>query len=95
MEEVLGQSKYAKWAIKKIFRKQQTKEKKQTLTPKHSAKKCHIVIPCTQGICESIKNISEKHGVAVYLKGGQALKNILVSPKDKDTMANKSTVIYS
>ena len=48
-----------------------------------------------QGICESIKNIGKKHGVAVYFKAKQTLKNILVSPKDKDEMANKSSIIYS
>ena len=44
LEQVLGQCKYPKWAIKKIFRKLQSKEKKQTPTSKHSAKKCHIEI---------------------------------------------------
>ena len=29
------------------------------------------------------------------MKGGQTFKNILMSPKDKDTMANKNSVIYS
>ena len=53
--------------------------------------KCHIVIPYAQGICESIKNICEKHGVAVHFNGGQTLKNILVSPKDKDVMASKNS----
>ena len=57
--------------------------------------KCHLGFPYAQGICESIKNICEKHGVAVHFKGGQTLKNILVSPKDKDTMAKKNSVIYS
>ena len=32
------------------------------------------------------KSICGKHGVIVHFKGGQTLKNILVSPKDKDTM---------
>ena len=87
------------WAIKKIFQQQQEKKrrdnKKHTPTSKHPAKKCHIVIPYVQGICESIKNICGKHGVAAHFKGGQTLKNILVPPKDKDSMANKNSVIYS
>ena len=37
----------------------------------------------------------KKHGVAVHFKGGQTLKNILVSPKDKDDMAKKNSIIYS
>ena len=31
----------------------------------------------------------------MHFKGGQTVKNILVSPKDKDTIANKNSVIYS
>ena len=57
--------------------------------------KCHIVIPYTPGIGESLKNICKKHGVDVHFKGGQTLKNILVSPKDKDTTTSKNSVIYS
>ena len=53
------------------------------------------MIPYAQGIWEGIKDICEKHGVAVHFKGGQTLKNILVSPKDKDIMAKKNSVIYS
>ena len=47
-----------------------------------------------QGICESFKSICGKHGVTGHFKGGQTLKNILVSPKDKDSMAKKNSVIY-
>ena len=57
LEEVLGQCKYPKWAIKKVFQQQQGKKKKQTPTSKQSAKRCHIVIPYVQAICESIKNL--------------------------------------
>ena len=93
LEHVLGQCKYPKWAIKKIFRKHQNKEKKQMPKTKHPAK-CHIVIPYTQGMGESLKNIFKKHGVDVHFKGGQTLKNILVSPKDKDRITSKNSVIY-
>ena len=53
------------------------------------------MIPYTQGICESIKNICEKNGVSVHFNGGKTLKNILVSLKDEDIMAKKNSVIYS
>ena len=52
------------------------------------------MVPYSQGIGESLKNICKKHGVDVHFKGGQTLKNILVSPKDKDNITNKSSVIY-
>ena len=97
LEEVLGQCKYPKWAIRKIFKEQHRKEKKYTprRTTNKPINRSHIVIPYVPGICESIKNIGKKHGVAVYSKGGRTLKNILVSPKDKDEMVNKNSVIYS
>ena len=92
LEQVLDQCKYPKWAINKIFKKQQNKERKQTPTTKHPVK-CHIVIPYTKEIGESLKNICKKHGVDVHFKGGQTLKNILVSPKDKDKITNQNSVI--
>ena len=93
LEHVLGQCKYPKWAIKKIFRKHHNK-KKQTPKTRHPAK-CHIVIPYTQGIGESLKNICKKHGVDVHFKGGKTLKNILVSPRDKDRITSKNSMTYS
>ena len=97
LEEVFGLCKYPKWAIKNIFQQQQEKKrsekKKQAPTSKYPARKCHILIPYVQGICESLKNMCGKHGVTVYFKGQQTLKNILMSPKDKDSMVNKNSDI--
>ena len=35
-----------------------------------------------------------KHGVTVHFSGEQSLKNVLVLPKDKDTVIKKNSVIY-
>ena len=35
-----------------------------------------------------------KYGVQVHFKGGQAIKGLLMGPKDKDPITNKSGVIY-
>ena len=72
-EQVLGLCKYPKWAIKKISKKHQNKEKKKTPRTKFPVK-CHIVVPYTQGIGESLKKICKKHGVDIHFKGGQTLK---------------------
>ena len=53
------------------------------------------MVPYSQGIGDSVKNICKNHGVGVHFKGGQTLKNILVSPRDKDNITCKSSVIYS
>ena len=74
----------------------QKKTKKKTQIPKSkpTEKKCHIVIPYAQGICESYKTICCKYGVHIHFKGGQTPKNLLVSPKDKDTITKKNSIIY-
>ena len=94
LEQVLGLCKYPKWATRKMFNKHQNKQKKQTSKTKHPAK-CHIVVPYTEGIGESLKKICKKHGVDMHFKGGRTLKNILVSPKDQDKITSKNSVIYS
>ena len=54
--------------------------------------KGHIVIPYTQGLCESIKKICGRYGIQTHFKGGSTIKNLLVSLKVKDPMVNKSGV---
>ena len=56
--------------------------------------KGHIVIPYTQGLCESIKKISDRYGIQTYFKGSNTIRNLLVSPKDKVSMVIKSGAIY-
>ena len=56
--------------------------------------KGHIVKPYTQGLCESIKKICGRYGIHTYFKGSNTIRNLLVSPNDKDPMASKSGAIY-
>ena len=49
----------------------------------------HIVIPYFQGISESMKKICSEYGVQVYFKGGNTIKNLLMAPKDQDTIQKK------
>ena len=56
--------------------------------------KGHIVIPYTQGLCESIKKICGRYGIQTHFKGGRTIKSLLVSPKDKDPLVNQSGAIY-
>ena len=43
---------------------------------------------------ESCKNICRKHGVEMYFKGGNTIKDLLVHPKDRDTILQKSGMVY-
>ena len=56
--------------------------------------KPRIVVPYHQGLSESYKNICKQYGIDVHLKGGQTIKDHLMSPKDKDPINKKSGVIY-
>ena len=51
--------------------------------------KGHIVIPYTQGLCESIKKICGRYGIQTHFKGGCAIKNLLVSPRTKTPWSPK------
>ena len=53
-----------------------------------------MVIPYYRGLSESLKKICSRHGVQVYFKGGNTIKNLLMAPKDKDPIMKKSGVIY-
>ena len=56
--------------------------------------KGHIVILYTWGLCKSIKKICSKYGIQTHFKGNSTIKNLLVSPKDKEPMESKSGAIY-
>ena len=60
----------------------------------NNIEKLHMVIPSYKGISENIKKTCSEHGVQVYFKGGNTIKNLLLAPKDKDTIQKKSGVIY-
>ena len=49
----------------------------------------HIVIIYYEGISESMKKTCSEYGVEVYFKGGNTIKNLLMAPKDQDTIQKK------
>ena len=106
IRKALTKCKYLKWAPDKVEKRlnKSTSEAidevnnqgttvAQTVTNKVKTKH-HIVIPYTQGLCKSIKKICGRYGIQTHFKGGSTIKNLLVSPKDKDPMVNQSGAIY-
>ena len=51
--------------------------------------KGHIVIPYTQGLCESIKKTYGGYGIQTHFKDGSTIKNLLVSPRTKTLWSTK------
>ena len=94
----LKRCKYPTWAIKRARMKSQNPNRngtRRTQTGQNSNKpNLHMVVPYHQGLSERIKKTCNKFGVQVYFKGGQTIKSLLMAPKDKDPITNKSGVIY-
>ena len=53
-----------------------------------------MVVPYPKGFSESFKNICNKAGVKVHFKGGNTIKDLLMAPKDKNSITNEEGVIY-
>ena len=102
LRNVLTKCKYPKWALDKVKERLNRSSRQvadggtnNAQAANHEVRnKGHIVIPYTQGLCESIKKICGKYGIQTHFKGGRTIKNLLVSPKDKDPMVNQSGAIY-
>ena len=104
--KALIQCKYPKWALNRVQKRLNKPYKEVTdgpnnqgtagakLTTYEVETKGHIVIPYTQGLCESIKKICGRYGIQTYFKGSNTTQNLLVSPKDKEPMVSKSGAIY-
>ena len=106
LRKALTHCKYPKWAIDRVERRlsQPTNEGSNDAntqgttgtkpTTNEVKTKGHIVIPYTQGLCKSIKKICSKYGIQTHFKVNSTIKNLLVSPRDKDSMENKGGAIY-
>ena len=106
LRKAFTKCKYPKWALDKLEKHSTGPPVRSlmgliskapqlpNLSPMKLKNKDHIVIPYTQGLCESIKNICGRYGIQTNFKGGRTIKNLLVSPKDKDPMVNQIGAIY-
>ena len=101
LHQSLSRFNYPDWAINRVkLRTTSTQTKKKSNNNNQAGSsssigpKPHIVVPYHQGLSESYKNICKQYGIDVHLKGGQTIKDHLMSPKDKDPINKKSGVIY-
>ena len=96
----LKKCKYPDWAINRVKWKSQSsalRRNRGSSNPEpnqNRTQKPYIVVPYHQGLSESYKRICRSYGIDVHLKGGHTIKDLLMAPKDKDTILKKSGVIY-
>ena len=99
LNKALRRCKYLAWALNRANIKQMKHSRTNQVSDnkKNNAdninNKPYIALPYIKGMSESYKNICRKHGIEMYFKGGSTTKDLLVHPKDKDTMLQKSGVI--
>ena len=88
LRKALTKCKYPKWALDKV-EKRLNKSTRQAAdggttgaqpATNEVKNKGHIVIPYTQGLCESIKKMCGRYGIQTHFKGGRTIKSLLVSP---------------
>ena len=106
LRKALTQCKYPKWALDKVEKRLNRSSSEAidgvnnqgtngtSAATKEVKGKGHKVIPYTQGLCESIKKICGRYGIQTHFIDGSTIKNLLVSPKDKDPMVSQSDAIY-
>ena len=99
--QALQKCKYPIWAINRAriksqnpVRRTNSSSNNQNGQKKTINKNIYMVVPYQQGLSERFKNTCQKYGVQVHFKGGQTIKDLLMAPKDKDPITNKSGVIY-
>ena len=96
LKQALTIRKYTAWALNKgkiKIKATAIKNSRGTKNSGNSIQKSHMVIPYYKGISDSIRKTCSKHGVQVYFKGGNTIKNLLVAQKTK-IPSRKSGVIY-
>ena len=101
LRKALTQCKYPKWAVDKVEKRLNRPSSEATdgvnnqganSTPaatREVKSKGHIIIPFTQGLCESIKKICGRYGIQTHFKGSSTIKNLLVSPRTKTQWSPK------
>ena len=89
-QQLLHQYKFPSWALTRL---KITSNHKYNTTQTSNNKNTHMVVPYTKVLSDSFKNTSSKMRISVYFKGLNTIKDLVVT-MDKDTITQKSGVIY-
>ena len=81
-----------KTRVPRPYRNQAKKQKDSNI--KSNIRKTHITVTYSRSLSESFRNTCKKDGIQVYFRGGKTIKNLLVAPKDREHITQKSGIIY-
>ena len=91
---------YTSWTFNRMRTEKNTQKKPsdkyniENPTEQPKRKKAYMVVPYTKDIYESKKNICNKHVIQMNFNGSSTIKNFMVASKDRDTITQKSGVVY-
>ena len=101
IKQALIVCKYPRWALnraqKKTMAHKQSRNKNKGLRGNNNHPKRRTYHNCAtyiKGLGESVKNTCKKYGIQVFFKGGKTIKDLLMAPKDRDLITQKSGIIY-
>jgi len=87
---------YPKWSLDRV--KQQMKDRqprtKQKKKDNDIPSRGMVVIPYVEGIAEKVQRTFKKYNISTAMRPTNTLKNLLVHPKDKKDIEQKSEVVY-
>ena len=78
----------------KFQRQSRNKNKGLRSNTNPTKRRTQITVPYITGLGESVKNICKSYGIQVFFKGGKTIKDLLMAPKDRDLITQKSGIIY-
>ena len=91
LNRALRRCKYPEWALSRA----NIKQKKRISTNKGTSSKSnrtgsnnkpYTVVPYIHGMSERCKNICRKHGVEMFFRGGITIKDLLMHPRERDSI---------
>ena len=99
IEEALDKCGYPSWAVRKVkgdilTKRKEGKKLKKKAKEKDSKTKGLVILPYVKGLSESVQRVFRKHHVATAMKPHQTIRNVLVHPKDKTELNDKSEIVY-
>ena len=103
LRKALTKCNYPKWALDKVEKRLNRSSRTgsmmgATTMPSLPTKECQVRVTLSFPRQKVFVKVSEKicgrYGIQTHFKGGRTIKNLLVSPKDKDPMVNQSGAIY-
>ena len=97
LRKALTKCKYPKWAFDKVEKRLNRSasevndgfNNQGTTVAQPVTNNSHIVIPLTQGVCESLKKICGRYGIQTHFKGGRTIKSLLSPTRTKTLWSTK------